>query len=71
MRKTGGRRGGPEVLPSSGAFPSTESQTCLGMSGPRATLRRTMLFHRFHAPYYDYRLRIPRDQIPGDRGGEA
>ena len=71
MRKTGGRRGGSEVLPPRGAFPSTESHTCLGMSGPRATLGGTMLSHRFHTPYYDYRLRIPTDQIPGDRGGEA
>jgi hypothetical protein len=71
MRKTGGCASSAGALLPAGAGSSTESHTCLGMSAPRGTLHRRMAFHGFHTPYYDYYLRIPKYQKPGDRGGDA
>ncbi len=70
MRKTGGGRGVRITVLLRSASSSTESHTCLRVSVPRATLHRRMVFHRFHTPYYDYCLRIPRDQNPSDPGGD-
>jgi hypothetical protein len=70
MRKTGGRRDASSALLLRGASRSTESHTCVRVSVPRATLHRRMLLHRFHSPYYDYSLRIPKDQNPSDPGGD-
>jgi hypothetical protein len=71
MRKTGGRGSSESALLPPSVRPSTESHTCLSMSAPRGTLHRRMAFHGFHTPYYCYSLRIPREQKPGDPGGDA